>query len=183
MLMSMGIPAISRITGQKVASTSRRFVALARTIRNDAILLSNIHRLVIDVDNNAYWVEAQKQKKLIGEEDEESLKKRQAAAKDKKPEENPDDANFLPVEKYNKKPVELPGGVAFDGVLKEKEGFIKEGKAFIYFFPSGFTEQSVIYINKEGSTTKGYSVVIRPTAGRVDVVNKFIDNFDEETSK
>lgn len=183
MAMSLGLPAISRITYQKVSSSSRRFVALVRTVRNDAILLSNIHRLVIDIDNAAYWVEAQKQLRLLGEGDPETQKKKEKAKKGSKEEEDPDDANFAPVEKYNKKPIALPSGVVFDGVLKEQEGVIKQGKAYINFFPSGFIEQSIIYLNKEGASSKGYSIVIRPTAGRVDIQNKYIENFDEEESK
>ena len=63
-------------------------------------------------------------------------------------------------------------------MFKEKEGLIKEGVAYINFFPSGYVEQSILYLNKEGATTDGYSIIIRPTAGRVEVVNKHIVTLD-----
>lgn len=175
LIMSVGIPAINRVTYQKVNSTSRKFVGIVRTIRNDAILLNTVHRLVIDVEHRSWWVETQKQFKLLTDSETEALRNKYKVGKGEPP-----PSNFVVAEKFSKKPNPLPDGVTFDGVLKEKEGLIKEGVAYINFFPSGYVDQSILYLNKEGATTDGYSIVIRPMAGRVDVANRPIKSFDVE---
>src|SRR5580700_4277313 len=48
MVMAMGLPAIERVTYQRVNSTTRKFIGLVRTIRNDSILLNLVQRLAID---------------------------------------------------------------------------------------------------------------------------------------
>lgn len=178
MVMSLGVPVIGRITYQRVNSQARKFVGITRTIRNDAILLSNVYRLVIDLDNSTWWVENQRRAELITEEDEETRKKKEKNKKKEKKEE--EESNFAMAEKYSKKPNPLPDNVQFEGVFKEKEGQITKGMVFIHFFPSGFVEQSVLYLNKVGAQTPPLSVVLRATAGRVDVLNKKVTSFEEE---
>lgn len=180
MVMAVGAPVIGRVTYQRVNSQARRFVGISRTIRNDAILLSSVYRLVIDIDHSAWWVESQRKAQLITEEDEESRKKREKGKK-KNGKDEAEESNFALADKYSKKPIPLPDNVSFNGVLKEKEGEITKGIVYIHFFPSGFVEQAAIYLNKTGSENPGYSIVIRATAGRVEVMNKKVVNFDEET--
>lgn len=179
MVMAVGAPVLGRITYQRVNSQARRFVGISRTIRNDSILLSNVYRLVIDIDHSAWWVESQRRNQLISEETEESHRKKEKNKK-KTDKEGDQDSNFVLADKYSKKPIALPDNVQFDGVFKEKEGQITKGIAYIHFFPSGFVEQSVIYLNKTGAQTPSYSIVIRSTAGRVEVVNKKVTSFDDE---
>ena len=150
-VMAIGLPAIERVTYQRVNSQTRKFIGVIRTIRNESILLNVVQRLAFDLDHGTWWVEQQKQFQLLTEPDHQPKKK-----SGKKQEEAP--SNFMMAEKFSKKPIELPGGVAIDGVLKEKEGFIKEGIAYINFFPNGFTEQALVYINKEGSKPGVYIV-------------------------
>jgi len=172
LVMSLGLPAISRVTAQQLNSTTRRFVGIIRTIRNDSILLNTVHRLAIDMDRKQWWVEAQRQFQLIEEQPIESKKKKGG----KKDEEAP--SNFTLAEKFSKKPVEMPGGVEFQGVLKEREGFYKGGVAYVHFFPNGFNDHAILYLNREGAEDGGYSLLIRPTSGRVEIFYDKIKDFD-----
>lgn len=171
MIVTLGLPAISRITDQRLKSETRKFVGLVHTIRNDAILLNNIYRLAIDFDRKAFWVENQREFKLLGQEEAEALQNKK---KKKKDDETP--SNFVFADKYGK-PKPLPAGVGFVSVLKEREGLINKGIAYIHFFPNGFNEQAVVYMNKEGSTSKGYSIVLRPTAGKAEIYPTQINSF------
>jgi general secretion pathway protein H len=174
MMVTLGLPAIERVTYQRLNSTTRKFSGLIHTIRNDAILLNNIYRLAIDFDRKAYWVESQREFKLLGQEEVEA---QQSRKKKKKEDETP--SNFMFAEKYNTKPTPLPGGIAFTGVLKEREGLIAKGIAYIHFFPNGFNEQAILYLNKEGASasSKGYSVILRPTAGKVEIFAGQVPSF------
>jgi len=170
MVLSIGIPAVQNVTYQRVNSSTRRFIGLIRTVRNDAVLLQTIYRLVLDLENKTYWVESQKSFKPISEIVEPDKKRKN------KSEPPPSDFSFA--EKYSKKPIEMPQGVVFSGVLKEQEGFRKDGIVYIHFFPNGFTEQSILYLTKDGDKEVAYSLVLRPTSGKVELDRGKVASFE-----
>ena len=172
LVLSMGLPAISRVTYTRLNSTTRKFVGLVRTIRNDAILLSSVYRLVIDFEHATYWVESQKAFELLSLAPPPPPKKKGGKAEEAPP------SNFVLVDKFSKKPITMPPGIVIEGVLKEKEGLRKEGLAYIHFFPNGFNDQAIIYLNKEGNTGEGYSLIVRPTSGRVDIFGERKTTFE-----
>jgi prepilin-type N-terminal cleavage/methylation domain-containing protein len=175
MIMTVGLPAIQRITYQRVTSQTRKFVGIIRTIRNDSILLNSIQRLVIDMDHKAWWVETQQKFQFISNEAPPPPKK--GKGKDKNKGQEPTQ-NFTLNDKYSKKPVELPSGVIFSGVLKEGQKIQKEGVAYIHFFPNGYIEQTILYFAKDGTSEDSYSLLIRPTSGKVDIANGHEERFD-----
>jgi hypothetical protein len=168
--LAVAIPAIERVTFQRISSTARRFVGLVRTVRNDAVLLNNIYRIGFDFEKNTYWVQSQRQLKTIHEDpkDTESIKQ--------------DSSNFNFAEKYSKSAVEMPGGTRVLGVFKEGEGLIQKGAAVIHFFPNGFNEASIIYFAKEGSNQAAYSLRI-PVTGRAEVLAGLVQTMDETVTK
>jgi len=174
MVTSIGIPAVGRLTYQRVAGATRRFVGTLRSVRNDAILLNKIYRLAINFDEQTWWVENQTQANLLSGDTQTAPKKEDGKAEP--------DTGFSLDEKYGKKPKELPGGVVFDGILTERDGFFKAGLAYIHFFPSGYAEQSVLYLNKVGVEGGGYSLYIQPANGKIEVFNRRVKNF-EDTKK
>jgi len=171
MVTSIGIPAVGRLTYQRVAGTTRRFVGVLRSVRNDAILLNRIYRLAIDFEKQTWWIEKQSKLELLGSE-----------SQGQKPVDpkNPQPASgFNIADKYGTKPRELPGGVVFDGVLTEKDGLLRSGMVYVHFFPSGYAEQSVVYLNKQGVETGGYSLYIRPANGKIEVFNRRVQSFED----
>lgn len=170
MVLSIGLPTIQRVTYQRINSTTRKFVGLIRTVRNDAILLNSMHRLAFDLEKKTYWVETQNEAKLLKTETEETKKK-------KKPKEAPP-SNFSLAAKFSSEPIPMPGGVAIDGILKEREGLVKNGRVYVHFFPSGFNEQAIVYLKRDGSDRISYSLVIRPTSGKVEVFGETVSEFD-----
>jgi prepilin-type N-terminal cleavage/methylation domain-containing protein len=174
-VMALALPSIERVTYQRINSTTRKFVGLVRTIRNDSILLNSIYRLAIDFDRKTYWVESQKEFKLLAAVTEPNPKEK----KNRNQNEDTTQSNFSFAEKYSKKPIPMPDGVVFDGVLKEKEGFRKDGIVYINFFPNGFNDAAIIYFARDGAkSTSGYSVLVRPTLGRVEVYSERLTSFD-----
>lgn len=171
MVTSIGIPAVGRLTYQRVAGTTRRFVGVLRSVRNDAILLNRIYRLAIDFDNQTWWIEKQARLELLETESQ--------GQKPVDPKNPPPKSGFSIADKYGKKPKELPGGVVFNGVLTERDGLLKSGLAYVHFFPSGYAEQSVVYLNKEGVQTGGYSLYVRPANGKIEVFNRRVQSFED----
>lgn len=164
LVLSLGMPAIQSVTNQRINSTTRRFTGLIRAIRNDAILLNLIHRLVINFDDQTWWIESQKKFGLLEEEPPEDG------------EEVPD-TNFTYAEKYTTEPRKMPGGVVFSGVRTERDGLISKGVAYVHFFPNGFTEQSILYLSKEGAESVFYSMILRPTSGRIELQPGPVEGF------
>ncbi len=164
-MMSLGLPAIQQVTNQRINSTTRKMTGMVRSVRNDAVLLNLIHRLVIDFDEQTWWVETQKKFALLHDEEEAQRKDRK-----KGDEVLGDSANFNFADKYTKEPVKMPAGVVFSGVVTEQEGFINKGVAYINFYPNGFVDQSILYLNKEGSENVFFSMILRPNSGKVDLV-------------
>jgi hypothetical protein len=169
-MMSLGLPAIQSVTSQRINSTTRKFTGMVRSVRNDAILLNLIHRLAINFDDQTWWIENQKKFSLLEDPDTKDKKK-------KKKDEPTDDSNFLYTAKYTKEPIKMPSGVVFSGVMTERDGLINKGIAYVHFFPNGFSDQAILYLNKEGSELVFYSMILRPTSGRVDLINGKAEGF------
>ena len=177
LVTSMGIPAIQRVTYTRLNSTTRKFVGLIRTVRNDAVLLNGIYRIAFDLDKNAWWVESQKSFELLVQATPEDEKKKKKD-KEKKSDSKTPSGNFSYADKYTTKPTNLPGGIVFNGLLKESETVKKEGMAYIHFFPNGYNEQAVIYLNREGAESGGYSIVVYSTGGRVDISDEKVETLN-----
>lgn len=171
MVTSIGIPAVGRLTYQRVAGATRRFVGTLRSVRNDAILLNKIYRLAINFEDQTWWVESQKQLSILGSESQASSVPSES--------DTSLGSRFSQDPKYGSKPRELPGGVVFDGILTERDGFFKNGLAYIHFFPSGYAEQSLVYLNKQGVQEGGYSLYIQPATGKIEVFNRRVNNFED----
>jgi general secretion pathway protein H len=169
LMMSLGLPAVQAVTSQRINSTTRKMTGLIRSVRNDAILLNLIHRLAINFEDQTWWLESQKKFSLLEDPEEKE--------KNRKKDEPVGDPNFNFAQKYSKEPLKMPAGVVFSGVLTEREGFVNQGIVYIHFYPSGFSDQSILYLNKEGSETVFYSMILRPTSGRVELVSGKAEGF------
>ncbi|MEZ4752160.1 MAG: prepilin-type N-terminal cleavage/methylation domain-containing protein [Bdellovibrionota bacterium] len=164
-ILSLGLPAIERVTSYKLNSTTRRFVGLLKTVRNDAILLSNIHRLAVNLEDNTYWVEVQKKKALLDQLPVEEDPK------------NPQPSNFALADKYASDPIPLPDGVVFDGVFKEAEGLRRNGLAYIHFFPNGYAEPSILFLNRASRADNAYGLEIVPPLGKVEIFRADVEEY------
>lgn len=175
MVTSIGIPAVGRLTYQRVAGTTRRFVGTLRSVRNDAILLNKVCRLVVNFEDQTWWVENQNQLSILGSDTQTGS----APATD-----GQDQVTGFSLDtKYGAKPRELPGGVVFDGILTERDGFFRSGVAYIHFFPSGYAEQSLLYLNKQGVEGGGYSLYVQPASGKIEVFNRRVISFEDTQQK
>lgn len=177
MVMALALPAIEQVTRQRVNSLCRQFIGVIRTIRNDSILLNQVHRLGVDFEKKVWWVEQQKEFKLL-ETEGGSLNTKKSAKRSE-----PAPSNFSLAEKFNKSPTAFPDGVSIDGVLKEKEGFRKEGVVFIHFFPNGYNEPVLIYINRSGrEISETFTLSVQSTSGKVDFFKTYLRDFEAANS-
>lgn len=175
MVMGLGLPAISRVTYQRLNSTTRQFAGLVKTLRNDAILLNSVHRLAFDFDEGQYWVEQQQQAGALLDDPLSPPPEKKKRMKDEPPPPN----GFVMAEKYGGKKLPFPGGVKIFQVIKEQEGLRKEGLVYVHFFPNGFNEPALISLTKASDEEAGYTLVIRPASGNVGIVPGVLKSFDQ----
>jgi general secretion pathway protein H len=85
---------------------------------------------------------------------------------------------FKPVDKNLAKEQDMPSGVFVRDIETENsKKAIKEGKAFIHFFPQGFVEPSVIHLQKDGDEETVYSLVVSPLTGKVTTYHEDVHPF------
>jgi len=68
------------------------------------------------------------------------------------------------------------------------EDYVREGRAYIYFWPGGTTERAVVHLKKTGDKETALSVVLSPLTGRAKIEKGAVDfpearGFDEEYSE
>jgi len=90
---------------------------------------------------------------------------------------------------------ELSAGRALgDGVVlvqvqtEHDEGPVRDGRAYIYFWPGGTTERAVVHLKKAGDKETALSIVLSPLTGRAKIEKGEVDfpeprSSDEEFSE
>ncbi len=163
---------------QQIKAVVRKIGVLSRDIRNQSKLQNATYRLVIDMNSQnengpngkaepkySYWVE-KAAGSVIGDQAEEEEKAKKKAKDDKDAAPPPD--SFSVDSRLMKKPEELPAGMKFDRVeLASSKDAFTEGRAYIYYLPQGYVEESIIQLSY-GDKIK-WTVAIRPLTGRADV--------------
>jgi len=147
-------------------------------------------RLVLDIEESVYWVEATTDPFMLstGDEDTGSLKGGSKETKEGEEGEGAEDETmddgepyaikpakpvFNPVDSYLLKPTKLPDSVHFKDVYVEHDrSSIDSGKAEVYFFPNGMVEHAVINLRDEGDEIN-YSLETNPISGRVNIEARY----------
>jgi len=194
--------AISRMDTMLEWDMKKASGKLASTIRylyNKATVEGLYIKLVLDFEEQVYWVEATSDpfvlstgeeeaaskkggffdRKQEGAEGEEAAGEGAAAAEtmEEGSEEDyaikPKEPTFSKVDSYLLKPTKLPGSVFFKDVYVEHgKGAIDGGKAEIYFFPNGMVEHAVINLRDDDDETN-YSLETNPISGRVNIEARY----------
>lgn len=159
-------------------------------------------RLVLDIDERSYWVEATSDPVSVSRGEEKGKK---AAAKDEKKDEaktagsdaakdttgtgdeasegvlkpgeieklKPKEATFSPVDEFLLKPTRLPDGAYFKDIqVEHKQSPVEGGKESVYFFPNGYVERAIINLRDEDDEVH-YSLETNPISGRVSIEDKY----------
>jgi len=176
----------------EMKSASNKLAATMRYLYNKAATEGLYIRLVLDIENNAYWVEATTDPFVIsaGEEleagdDREDEEKGEAeeGAEEEAMEEfeegeggeegvyriKPSKPVFTQVESYLLKPTKLPGSVQFKDVYVEHSRTgVSGGQESVYFFPNGYVEYAIVNLKDEDDEVN-YSLETNPISGRVNI--------------
>lgn len=154
-------------------SVVRKFAILSREIRSLARLTNSTFRIVISMDNekgHSYWIESAPGvvTMMSAEREKELARLTSSQREDEKPK-----SEFSEDSRILKKHEFLPRSLFFDGVetAKQPEG-IKEGKAYVNFFPQGLADEAVILMSDR--KTLKWTIAINPLTGRADVFERAV---------
>ena len=172
----VAIPSVSNVFKVSLNSATRDMATKIRETYNAASMTKRVHRMVFDFKTQQYWVEIGPPSLLLETED--SRKKHERALrfgnKDAEEIEKQKNSAFTLARPVNRKPSDLPRGVEFEDVITEQSDTpIKEGQAYVHFFPHGMTEKSIIHL-KDNSNHKA-TLVIPTLVGRTKVFDHYVD--------
>lgn len=160
LMVMLVVPTVNRIFQTDLRSSVRKLAIVTRALYNEAALKKKLYRLVIDLDENKYWAEVSAKESMIYLRNEEV--------------EEEEDSAFLKFQKgfakyqdsYIKEST-LPTGVVFQDVenpiLYTRP--ITGGHAYIFFYPRGETDPSLIRIAHEQPGGVVYTIELFPVSG------------------
>lgn len=176
LIMGLVVGQARKLSESSMKHSANRLAATIRYLYNKAASEGITLRLVIDLEESKYWIE--KTTKHVTLEKEETTgpgTRDQGLRTKKKKEEKTEDgeqkseATFSPEESYLAKGVTLPKGVYFKDVYAEHQvERLSKGEAFIYFFPQGYVERSVINL-RDSDDKVHYSLEVNPISGAVAI--------------
>ena len=177
--MGLVISQLSKRLEWDLKSASRKLASTVRFLYNKSASENVTLRLAFDLEGGSYWVESTPDPYALVPESEESIDKtKQEKKSDGSPSEKskeksnalePKLAVFGPTESFLLKHVKLPSGVFFKDVYAEHQiAPLEKGTAYIYFFPRGYVEQSVIHL-RDSDDKRHYTLLVNPISGAVKI--------------
>ncbi len=173
-----------RKTSNKLSSTIRYLYNKAAT---DGLYI----RLILDLEERTYWVEATTDPTRLSEdmelggpaeaqegeaaaaEGEEFAEKGEELEEGEKPKIKYPKPSFGQIDSFLLKPTKLPDSVFFKDVFVEhRPAGVDGGKVAIYFFPNGYVEHAIINLRNEDDDYH-YSIETSPVSGKVRVENEY----------
>lgn len=174
MLVGIGLPQVNRIFRTNLKSSAVKIAGLVRVAYDNAVVKSLVHRIVFDFDENTYHLELAKKEGPISIEDNKDLSKKGSSLFESETEEEEED--FLPFPGQHGEATKLPFGVVFDSLESVSlERKFTEGRAYIYFFPQGMTQDMIVRIKSERGETGFFSIMLNPINGRTRVEGRYIE--------
>jgi general secretion pathway protein H len=140
----MLLPRLPDLSASRLKSTARRLAGTISYVYDRAAASKLVYRLTIDLDKRQYYVS------LLNTE-----------------------SRFEKTELTFAKETTLPDKVKFTEARTASQGVIKKGKAVIHFFPSGFSDLSVIHL-KDGNDNE-MTLMVHPLTGRVKIFEGYKD--------
>ena len=181
LLTGLGYPQIKRIYRSNLRSSAAQMAGTIRYGYDISVIKGRIYRIVIDFDKAAYRLEVSNTDELASLEEEtsqdEAKKKEEKSNEKSLSKEEPQKAPaFSPAEGETGKERILPSGVTFDSVehVSTKKKTTTD-IAYVYFFPSGMTEDVIIRFSGEKNHTGFYSLRVNPANAKVVIEGRYLE--------
>jgi len=184
LMLAVAIPAMSSVTRAQLRQKTGQLAGGIRALYGAAAIGGHTCRLVLDLDNNAYWSECAKPNVRLARDGErarggariadpdEDLRPRDAMSEEERTRlELRQKSAFSPSTDIPK--TDLGGAVKFTDVwVQHQPERYTTGRAFLYFWSSGLTEEASLHLAQGDDV---YSLLVSPLTGRVKIVADRVD--------
>ncbi len=179
MTMGVSISFMGDTFGTDIKKETRHLAAVIQFAYNESITKSVTHRLVFDLSDQVYWLEIGGEKSTVDAAD---LAPPEDKPKDQDESKTPEGEAPPPVEAFADASSNVVRRVKLDDTVLLRDVFVAhqkelvvEGRAFLYFFPTGLTEMAVIHLSNEDQT-RNYSVIVNPVTGNTRIEGEYIEH-------
>jgi general secretion pathway protein H len=179
-IITVGIGQINK-GGNEIKETLRKMSTLSKQVHSLAKLNTATYRIVFDLGSGkddadqTYWVEKALGAVVISTEDFNEKYDETPETKDEDNESKaPPSGGFTKDEKVIKGQRKLPSSVKFEAIITPSiEDPIKEGRAYVYFFPQGLADEAIVQVKGKGSGNEKleFTLAVRPLNGKMDIIN------------
>jgi prepilin-type N-terminal cleavage/methylation domain-containing protein len=185
MLMGVAVPAISNVSGMQAKGEINKLAANIRATRGHAGVSGQTCRLAVEIDASSYSVECTKGLAKVATESSrngERVVEKQDKSERSLTESEKKERQILRRTQFAATPTVPPqtlkGGLSIVSVSTphQTEKYTK-GTAYVYFFPSGTSEQANIVLQRGDDF---YTVQVAPFAGRVKILPKKVEALDDD---
>jgi general secretion pathway protein H len=193
LLMGGVVYGFRSITKSELRGSASKLAGAIRYCFDRSVTTGSYYRLVLDLDGNKYWAERSDDRFYLtrtkeetagrGQAYDEAAEEKKIAADEKKfddemasrggvaatldPPPRPKRAKFQTFKDAALPQVKLGKAHFFDVFTTRQREPYSKGRAYLYFFPDGHTENAMIRLTDGGDSW--YSLVVHPLSGRVEV--------------
>jgi general secretion pathway protein H len=187
LMLAVAIPALSAVTRAQLRQKTGQLAGGLRALYGAAAIAGHTCRLVFDLDDGSYWSECAKSNVRISREGERSQNGARVATREEEllqetkteglSEEERARLELLQRSAFAPSPdiprTELGKSVRFTDVwVQHQPERYASGKAFLYFWSSGLTEEASIHLAQGDDV---FSLLVSPLTGKVKVVGERVD--------
>jgi general secretion pathway protein H len=199
LLMGAAAYGFRAVAKSELRGAASKLAGAIRYCFDRSVTTGSYYRLVIDLDGNKYWAERSDERMYLTRTkedapgrgqafDEAALEKKQAE-EDKKfdeelasrggtaatldPPPKPKRAKFQTFKDAALPQVKLGKARLFDMYTPRQREPYTKGRAYLYFFPDGHTENALLRLNDGGAAW--YSLIVHPLSGRVEVRSEKVE--------
>jgi general secretion pathway protein H len=198
LMMGASVYSFRAVTKSELRGSASKLAAAIRYCFDRSVTTGAYYRIVLDLDGNKYWAERSEERMYLSRGKEASPGRGQAfdvAAKEAQldeeakkvdeqlrslggvaatidPPPKPKRAKFQTFKDATLPQVKLGRPRLADVLTPRQPEAYSKGRAYLYFFPDGHTENAVIRLSDGDSW---YSLVVHPLTGRVEVVSDRVE--------
>jgi general secretion pathway protein H len=187
LMLAVAIPAMSAVTRAQLRQKSGQLAGAIRSMYGAAAIAGHTCRLVLDLDDNSYWSECAKSNVRLSREGERSQNGARVTTREEELQQEAQRENLSDEEKErlalaqksafgastDVPRTELGGTVKFTDVwVQHQQERYSSGKAFVYFWSSGLTEEASIHLAQGDDV---FSLIVSPLTGKVKILGERAD--------
>ncbi len=184
LMLAVAIPALSAVTRAQLRQRTGQLAGAIRSLYGSAAIAGHTCRLVFDLDANAYWSECAKTNVRLSREGERSQNGARIAEREETQQarEGMSDEEREKLELAQKSAftassdvpkTDLGGSVRFTDIwVQHQPERYTTGKAFLYFWSSGLTEDASVHLAQGDDV---FSLIVSPLTGHVKIVGDRVD--------